>query len=78
MSTIIDWRKALSREELALRILCASIHNSGFPVQFTENSVRAAFDLAMTFERVSDEVGGRPSPFSMRGRAQYDVDDDDD
>lgn len=62
----------LSREEIALRILCARIQ-SGQPTGSLE--VRDAFALAMAFEEHSSNIGGRP--YRSSGiRSRFGSDDD--
>jgi len=69
---------ALTREEIALRIFCALLRQAGSvtPDSLGENEARVAFVLAQTFERVSDEVGGRPVHVARRHSAEEDWDDD--
>lgn len=55
----------ISREELALRILCSHIQTGKAT---GPANVREAFALAMAFEEHSDKIGGRPERVSGRRR----------
>jgi hypothetical protein len=69
----------LSREEIALRILCTMMQTGAADVSqmVSENDVRASFKIAQSFERISDEMGGRPVRTRGRPINLCGADDDD-
>ena len=67
----------LTREQIALRLLCAMVKPGEGWIDFGENEIRMVFKFAEIFERVSHEVGGRPQRVTVRTGMKDWLDDDD-